>query len=156
MGFKVNPICPLPKDACYAFWEYGLWQRLSTSHRKNSTLTPVSQTFSMNTNWNSRIHTISTSISLKLYPSPWFLASVFLVILFSLAFLWAAISRAGQNTALSKSMLTGHLFKWNNEWSNGWLDGLLKWPYIPFLSAPVSLETHPSHFCQSNPLKPKI
>ena len=110
----------------------------------------------MNTNWNSRIHTISTSISLKLYPSPWFLASVFLVILFSLAFLWAAISRAGQNTALSKSMLTGHLFKWNNEWSNGWLDGLLKWPYIPFLSAPVSLETHPSHFCQSNPLKPEI
>lgn len=63
----------------------------------------------MNTNWNSRIHPISTSISFKLYPSPWFLSSVFLVILFSLAFPWAAISPAGQNTALSKSMLTGYL-----------------------------------------------
>lgn len=63
----------------------------------------------MNTNWNSRIHTISTSIPLKLYPSPWFLTSVFLVILFSLAFLWAAMSPAGQYTALSKSMLTGYL-----------------------------------------------
>ena len=153
----MNPICPLPKDACYAFWEYGLWQRLSTSHRKNSTLTPVSQTFSMKRNWNSRIHPISASISLKLYPSPWFPSSVFLVILFSLAFLWAAISPAGQNTALSKSMLTGYLL---SETMNGqmgdWMGLILKWPYIPFLSAPVSLETHPSHFYRSKPPKPKV
>lgn len=84
VGFKVNPICPLPKDACYTFWEYGLWQRLSTSHRKNSTLNLYLKLSAWIQIGTLRIHPISTSISFKLYPSPDF-SSVFLVILFFLA-----------------------------------------------------------------------